>query len=299
LSCQDKKTTSYLRIDTGVIIIDMMDGFSPIETVEHALKRWWLVALLVICGGGIGWLVHKAQPPLYEAKVVFSAAVDFKQSGSINTLEQDKSIRVLGDTIMSDPEIDLVIADAQAAGIKVDRVSLRGMAFLERKSEIWELRIRNSNPAEAQALANLWADRANAEFITYHLHAQQADALRQQLLVLSICLQQAYLPGNSNSLCNQTNPADISTQYQKVSDALNVERLASGGLPSWVLFDLQQKADLPTQPVSYGANTLVLAGCFIGFILAWWVVAGNLLDRLEALISRREPVQPPTREPHL
>jgi len=222
-------------------------------------------------------LVHRALPPLYEAKVVFSAAVDFKQSGAIDTLEQDKSINVIGDTIKSktgtNPVVDLVVADAQAAGIKVDRVSLLQMAYLERKSEIWELRIRNSNPEVAQTLANLWADQANAVLKTDLQHAQQADALEQQLMVLSMCIQQVYLPESPDSLCKNTNPADIAAQYQKVSDALYAERLASGGLPAWVLFNLEQKADLPTQPVTYGANTFVLAGGFIGFILALWVVA--------------------------
>ncbi len=137
-----------------------MDDFSPIETISHTLQWWWLVALFVICGGGLGWLVHRALPPLYEAKVVFSAAVDFKQAGAIDTLEQDKSINVLGDIIMSNSVVDMVVADAQAAGIKVDRVSLLQMAYLERKSEIWELRIRNSIPGVAQSLANLWADQA-------------------------------------------------------------------------------------------------------------------------------------------
>ncbi len=90
-----------------------------------------------------------------------------------------------------------------------------------------------------------------------------------------MCIQQVYVPGNPGSLCQIANPVDISTQYQKVSDAMGTERLASGGLPAWVLFSLEQKADLPTQPVSEGANTLVLAGGFISFILAVWVVAGR------------------------
>jgi hypothetical protein len=274
-----------------------MDDFSPIETIERALKGWWLVALLVICGGGAGWLAHQVRPPLYEAKVVFSAAVDFKQAGSIDTLEQDKSIYVVGDIIKSSPVLDLVTADAQAAGITVDRASLLGMASLERKSEIQELRIRSTNPALAQTLVNIWADRAYAVLKTYLLHAQQADALHQQLMVLAICLQQAAVPASPDGLCQQANLADAAVQYQKVSDAMYAERLASGGLPAWVLFDLQQKADLPTQPVTYGANTLVLAGSLIGFVLALWAVAGDLPGRWAASQIRRRPVQPPAASP--
>jgi len=274
-----------------------MDDFSPIETIERALRGWWWVALLVICGGGAGWLAHKALPPQYEAKAVFSAAVDFKQAGSIDTLEQDKSINVIRDTILSPTVMDQVIVDAQAAGVTVDRAGLLDMADLERKSEIWELRIRSSNPALAQTLVNLWADRANAVLKTYLLHAQQADALHQQLMVLSICLQQAVVPGSSDGLCQQTDPDGVAAQYQKVSDALNVETLASGGLPSWVLFDLQQKADLPTQPVMYGTNTLVLAGSLIGFVLALWAAAGNLPGRWDALNARRRPVPSPLAPP--
>ena len=264
-----------------------MDQFSPIETIERSLRFWWVVALLVICGGMAGWIFHLVQPPLYDAKVEFTAAVDFNKAGPIDTLEQDKSIAVVGDTIHSYTVIDQVVVDAQAAGIKVDQASLLEMAYVERKSEIWELRIRNANPQVAQTLANLWADQAFADLITYHQHAQQADALTTQLAVLSMCMQQAYLPGSQDTLCKDANQADLASQYKQVSDALQAEQMVSGGLPSWVTFDLKQKADLPTRPVTYGTNSLVLAGSLIGFILGVWMVAGRLPEHLSRLFVRR------------
>jgi len=273
-----------------------MDEFSPLEALEHSFQRWWLVALFIIGGGVIGWLIHFVQPPLYDAKVTFTAMVDFKQAGPITTLEQDHSINVIGDIFLKDNIEGQVIADAQAAGIKLTQDQLNNMAYVERRSEVWELRIRDSNPQVAQTVANFWADRVFAALKADNQHARLADSLTQQLNVLSLCMQQIYLPDSLSSLCTSTSPTDISTKYQQVLGELNNEQLASGGLASWVLFDLKQKAVLPTQPVSYNVNTMVLAGGLIGFILGIWMVVGRLPELVAGIISKHPRVLPPGKD---
>ena len=253
-----------------------MDDFSPSQVFEQALQKWWLVIVFILLGGLAGWSLHKLHAPLYEAKATFSVVVDLRKSGPIDTLEQDKSIDVVYDIFLSDLVVKQVLAKAETAGILLDRQAFLKMAYVERKSETWELRIRNSDPIVAQTLVNLWADIGDSTLETYSLHAQQADALALQLNLISLCIQQIYVPGDSTALCKITDPTELAAEFQRVSDALYTERVARGGLASWILFNLEQKADLPTQPISYGTNGLVLLGGLIGFLIALGWITGRV-----------------------
>jgi uncharacterized protein involved in exopolysaccharide biosynthesis len=256
-----------------------MDEFSPYQALEHALQKWWLILVFILLGGLAGWSVHKLHAPLYEAKASFSVVVDLRKSGPIDTLEQDKSIYVVYDIFLSDLVVNQVLAQAETAGILLDRQAFLKMAYVERKSETWEIRIRNSDPAVAQTLVNLWADLGYSTLKTYSLHAQQADALTLQLNLITLCIQQIHVPGDSTALCKITDPTELAAEFQRVSDALYTERVARGGLASWILFNLEQKADLPAQPISYGTNGLVLLGGFIGFLISLGWITGSIQIR--------------------
>jgi uncharacterized protein involved in exopolysaccharide biosynthesis len=273
-----------------------MDDFSPFEAFTYIIHRWWIVACLVILGGVIGWMIHLVEPPRYDATATFGVAVDLKQAGPITTLEQDKSIDAIEYIILSDAVEDQVLASAKSAGINLDLKKLQDMSYLNRKSGILEIRVRNSNPMTAQTLVNAWADLSFAALKVDNAHALQVDALTQQLNVLSLCMQAIYLPDSLTSLCQNLNPGQITSQYQQVLDSLNAEKIAAHGLPSWVLFSLQQKAGLPTQPVAFNTNILVLAGGLIGFILGIWMVIARLPDRLSGRIKNQKVVDIPTKE---
>lgn len=273
-----------------------MDEFSPYLVFKNSLQKWWVIVLLMILGGIGGWSIHFFNHPLYEAKASFSVMVDLKKSGPIDTLTQDKSINVVYDTFFSDQVVEPVLAAAQKEGINIDRQTFISESYAERKSETWELRIRNPDPKVAQTLVNLWADQAYSQLKTYSLHAQQADALTLQLNMISMCIQQAYLPFDTAGMCDTTDQQKLAQEYQTVSTALYNERVARGSLASWVLFSLDQKAALPTRPVSYNINEMTLAGAVIGFLLAIGLIATPLPDKLTKKF-KRIPQESASREP--
>jgi uncharacterized protein involved in exopolysaccharide biosynthesis len=136
-----------------------MDDFLPLDALERSFRYWWLVVLWVIVGGGAAWLIHTQLPPVYEARVVFYSSLDFKLTGKLTPLEEDKAIGLVQTVILSSPVMLQVVDDAQAQGIRLDIDALRKRAYVSRLSYQWELRLRNTDPAVAQTLANLWADR--------------------------------------------------------------------------------------------------------------------------------------------
>jgi hypothetical protein len=261
-----------------------MDDFSPLEALERSFHNWWLVVLLVVWGGVVGWLIHSQQPPIYEAGVLFYTSVDFKQTGKLDLIEEDRAIGLVGTLIISGPVIQQVADAANHQGIPVDIYSLRKMAFLSRKSYQWDLRIRNPDPGVAQALANLWADRALATLKEDFKHAQQAVSLRAQLDNIYRC--SAAPPTQAlPAFCQSNTPAQLYQAASELTAEYQNELILSGGMSPALLFDLTERASRPLQPVVLGTNSMVLAGGFTGFLFAVWAIAGDWPARLSAWLQ--------------
>jgi uncharacterized protein involved in exopolysaccharide biosynthesis len=53
--------------------------FSPRESLERAFKRWWVIVLMTVVGGLVGWAFHFVNPPVYEASSTVTATMDFQK----------------------------------------------------------------------------------------------------------------------------------------------------------------------------------------------------------------------------
>jgi hypothetical protein len=252
-----------------------MDDFLPLDALERSFRYWWLVVLWVIVGGGAAWLIHTQLPPVYEARVVFYSSLDFKLTGKLTPLEEDKAIGLVQTVILSSPVMLQVVDDAQAQGIRLDIDALRKRAYVSRLSYQWELRLRNTDPAVAQTLANLWADRTLAALKEDFNHAQQAEIIRYQINGINRCVFESFnreplLPFCQFSTSDELKQAalDLNTQYLQ-------EIAQSGGMSAALRFDLTERASRPIQPTILGANSMILAGGGIGFILAILSIYGD------------------------
>ena len=241
--------------------------FSPLETFEYALKRWWLVALLTFVGGSLGWLYHRFQSPLYEARAAMIAQIDFTQTGELTELEQDQAIGAVIALMTSPPVLDQVLQQAQALGLPVESFTYGKNAFLERRRSVLEMQVRDPDPKLAASLANLWADTAYAVLSESYKHALKAQSLRSDINGLVTCLQAPEGASPPGILCEAGTPEEIQSRIQTAQTSLNSETLASNALLPAMLFDLSKRADIPLTPVAYRANLFVLGGALIGFVL--------------------------------
>lgn len=247
-----------------------MSGYTPAEAVERAVARWWLVAALAVWGGVIGWAVHRARPPLYEAEAVYYITLDFTDL-DLTVYEEDLALWGAASIFLSDPVRKQVVEEARREGIAIDLGDLDFFSTLERKQARWILRLRHPDPLAAATIANLWSRHGEAALTEAHAHAVQAEMLRGQLSALEACVE-SRPEGEGTALCTQPSLAALREAATATAEALQREQLASLGVHPALRFELMQEARLPERPAQYGRNTLVLAGALIGFLLGAVVV---------------------------
>jgi uncharacterized protein involved in exopolysaccharide biosynthesis len=198
--------------------------FVPVENLKRMLKFWWLVLLLSIAGGIFGFIIHRQKPPLYEAKVVFMASIDFNKLPpppyTLTQYDEDITLVLVEVAIrQSLPTVSGYVLDNH---LMTDPDLVHDQSSIERQNAYWELRFRYSDPVVAQNVTNYWA--------------QQAFTLLQD--------------------------------WQK-----------SGQMPAYLFFDLVQLATLPSRPVYFETNKMVLAGGLVGLMAGVLIVNFPFLNR--------------------
>jgi uncharacterized protein involved in exopolysaccharide biosynthesis len=190
--------------------------FSPYQYFNRVIGLWWLIVLVTILGGVLGFIFYHLHPPIYEATATFFVTLDlnrFPLQGVREDLIQyneDLAVNTTQDALLSTQVRDELIAQMKTLGIPLTANDILQNGTVERKHEIWELRYRSQDPLDAQLIVNSWAK------IGYQ----------------------------------------VMLAWQK-----------TGKAPNYVIFQAPTDALLPTVPVLYGRNNLMLAGALIGFIV--------------------------------
>ena len=141
--------------------------FEPFDAGSRIVRFWWALVICGILGGMTGLIVHRFRPPLYEATAVFMASIDFNKIDPDNLPVNDGNPYEFN---QYDEDISLVMVQVSLIQVKpqvvefaikngwpIDLISLTQNSTIERKHGLWELRFRSQDPAEAQAVANFWA----------------------------------------------------------------------------------------------------------------------------------------------
>jgi uncharacterized protein involved in exopolysaccharide biosynthesis len=265
------------------------DSFVPLASLRIALRFWWLVFLLAAAGGGAGWLAARFQPPVYEAVAHFSTSIDYISTGPLTQFEEDTAINVVGDVILSGRVLKPVIEKAAAEGIQTSVVELKKSTVLERRVNVWDLRVRNTDAQAAERLANLWVEQGQATLLEAYRHSLQADRLNRYLESLESCLAKAAASEPGSGQCSKTRFGEIQQDLQATGKMFSQERLASLGLFSGLLIGPIEPVSAAAGPVLYNRNQMVLAGSFIGLLVGIVLVQLVIPARLTAGRPGKKP----------
>ncbi len=248
--------------------------YSPLDTFQNVLNHWWWIVLLALIGGGVGWIIHRLQPPIYEARAVLTVMIDYSQTGPLTEYDQDHMIGIVRAVVLSKDVIDQVDFEAQEREITIERPEYMHTIFLERRHSVLELIVRGTNPQGVSDLANLWADIAYQTLVDAQHYAVQARVLRGQLIALEKCLQ---LPAVSEKpeVCSELTAGEIPLTIQSLEPQVQEAETKTKGIIPPLSFELSQTADEPQAPVAYGANLLALSGAMIGFVAGVGVVSAR------------------------
>ena len=236
--------------------------FSPLESLEHAFKHWWVIVLITVLGGFAGWIFHFFQSPLYEATAVITANADF-QKAKLTQTQQDYAFNAAGVIGNSTNVKNQIIAASKKLGFPIAVNQIEQVMFLERKQSVWEFHVRNRDPVIAAELANLWAEKAYEALNTALGHALLADQIQAQITNIIGSQSTAASPGLS---------AEAQVTLKGLSDELLQEKQLSKGVISIMKFATSESATVPQKIAIFNLADLVLAGACVGFIISLWVV---------------------------
>jgi uncharacterized protein involved in exopolysaccharide biosynthesis len=248
--------------------------YSPLDTFQSILSHWWWIVLLALAGGGVGWVFHRIQPPVYEARAVLTVMIDYTQTAPLTEYDQDHTIGIVRAVVLSKDVIDRVLVEAQGQQIPIEELEYQRTIFLERKHSVLELIVRDSNPQAAARLANLWAQVAYDTLITAQRDAVQARLLRGQLVAMEKCLQ---LPSASEKpeICSGLTPGELQVRIGSLEPQVQEAEIKTMGIIPPLSFEFSQPASEPDRPVAYRANLLTLSGAMIGLVAGVLIVSSK------------------------
>lgn len=251
----------------------------PSVLLFTALRFWWIIFAVMVLGGLAGLVASGLLPPVYESIAYFPAAIDYAATGPLSQFEEDTAYNAVGAILSSQDVRQQVIDQASQEGYPLTLVNLRQMSFLERRFDVWEVRVRGADPVMTRRVAEIWNEIGQQTLVERYRHAVQADLLNRYAQTLEDCLGKSVASEPSVGLCSRYRFAELQNDLRETGQALYNERVASGGL----FAGLQPGPPMPVtsleRPVQYGRGQLVLAGSMIGLVVGLVLVETGLPTR--------------------
>ena len=256
------------------------EGISPLLSLQNALRYWWVLAALTALGALLGWAAHLTRPVLYESIRGLPIGIDYVSTGPITQYEEDIAMEVVGGLLTAPDVMERTVARLDEAGINLTPLAMRKMAIVERRLNVWELRIRAEDPALSEQIASTWMEEAHAAISESYDHAILADSLERYARSLETCLARAAVTEPTSGECGGTSITNIQEELVKVGGQMAQERNASRGLFVGLRISDPELLVQADRPIRYGRAGLALGGGLIGLVLGIVLVETGLIRRL-------------------
>ncbi len=137
---------------------------SPYRYFDRVVELWWLVFLVALLGGALGYLFFSLHAPMYEATASYYVRIDLalfpmtSVGDDLLRYNEDMAVNVTKEVLLSGQVLNDVVNQLKTKGIELAPSDLLQSYTIERKLDIWELRVQNHSPAAAQTIVNTWAE---------------------------------------------------------------------------------------------------------------------------------------------
>jgi capsular polysaccharide biosynthesis protein len=235
------------------------------DLIKKIIKKWWVIAGLMIIGGLTGMLVTRIHKPVYQSTAIITTAVDYAYAGRLEDYELDHILLAVGDIVDSTSVRQQVLINSQEQihGLTADETQKSMIAV--RKGYDWILTARSSDPFVAQVLASAWAE--NAMVALFKMNQQALEDFHTQTTLLSIesCFSESVVVENATADCSTEELTRLMTNFE--SEDGGYSNLRESILLSNLSFQVTTKPTLPSAPILFRQNLNVAAGALIGLVL--------------------------------
>jgi hypothetical protein len=249
----------------------MVEDIAPRESLERALRYWWVIALAMLVGGFIGWSFGRFSRPVYEARADYRVTLDEAvllaelrktDPGAELTYEIRAPYLTPVALIFYAPEVRYAVEQqALVDGLDFPKDGFRnGQLTLDQRRSDWTIIVRHSDSETAAKLANLWTAIADEYLQRAHEQAALAASLKLEIDLLAKCFSNATLA--DANLCAGTffaDAAEMQTYYQDLDRQYQEAFSATEGISTLVSYGRGAAAEPPLRPIYYSTGLLVVA----------------------------------------
>lgn len=257
----------------------MKQASSPFSAVlKLLLKWWWLIALSVALGAGIGHMVRIQQPNIYVAKtrILFGQSFASGTTASVANMTQLRELISVYIGLVRLPTILEPVIEDLGLGINVDR--LNEMMSIERSERLplLEISIADTRPDRAANIANRIAQELIRQSPTEQV-SQETMFKREQLAGIQRQIEelQSEYDGKIAAGSVMTSALEIAQNLQERSFILeNLQKLRalyaemSAGLGDQRLLRVFDYADPGTASIITGTSSSVILAGVAGLLLS-------------------------------
>ena len=257
---------------------------SPFEALEKALRFWWLIAVLGIAGGLLGWLFNLLQPPIYEAGVMYTIGLNEKElllpgQTALSYVDQENYLSPIEALFYAQDVRDEIIRKTKDINLAFDVKYFYQQEFrIERIAQRWRLIVQNHDPQAAASLADIWADSVFALLTRISDHAILARELDLEITTIQHCFSQnSFSQANTCAGTSYADLAEKNANFESLNIKLASEQEASRGITPEFYFAISERASLPVEPVLFIRSLVIFAGTAIGLVIGFILTATTLL----------------------
>jgi capsular polysaccharide biosynthesis protein len=259
---------------------------SPLDTLRKALRLWWLIALLSITGGLLGWIFTRFEPPRYEAAATISVGLRQKElvpedELSMTYVMQEQYLSPIVMLFYSDEVENKLVAQAEERGFDLRHEDFNSQDFrIERLYSRWQVIVQARDPQKAAGLANLWVDNFYAVLADANSHAINAEQARVEAMLIQRCLEKnEFAQANACAGTSFNTLAEMESFLADLDTRFSSEQLASRGVTYALDYSIVEYASVPPSPVLYNKSLIIFAGVTIGLVLG--IVFSTSLPQVE------------------
>jgi len=241
--------------------------------IKNISKKWYVLSGAILVGGFIALAVSFVLIPVYESNAIFSVAINYAVTGALTDVEEDQTLRGVGNILLSDIVVENTIKGLQLANVEIDQSDFLDGAHMDREEFRWTIRFRNTDSMFSKKVTDVWSEQA-IQIINESLFHARLGAIQQELLDnLGTCLQKTSYLFQVEKVCGFNDIPSILREMEKLSRMIESEESLSNGLQAYLDVELVQKPILQNRPVRHNRNILIISGSFVGFLLGLLITA--------------------------